>query len=86
MEDGRIMLTADDGSEEAFFVLEKAEVAGEKYLLVANSDAEDANALILKQVEENDMLVFDVLDDEKEIGIIAKYFEELLEDVDLELE
>ena len=27
-EDGLIMLTADDGSEEAFFVLEKADIAG----------------------------------------------------------
>jgi hypothetical protein len=86
MENGRIMLTADDGSEEAFFVLEKAEIAGQKYLLVADSDDENANALILKQVEENETLTFDVLEDDKEINIIAKYFEELLEDVDLELE
>ena len=27
-EDGKIMLTADDGSQEAFFVLEKADIAG----------------------------------------------------------
>ena len=38
-ENGLIMLTADDGSEEAFFVLEKADIAGVSYLLVTDSIA-----------------------------------------------
>ena len=46
-ENGKIMLTADDGSEEAFFVVEKADIAGGSYLLVADSLEEFAYAMIL---------------------------------------
>lgn len=85
-ENGRIVLTADDGSEEAFFVLEKAEIAGASYLLVADSLEEEAQALILKEQEEGETLVYEPLDDEKELAIISKYMEELLEDIDLKIE
>lgn len=86
-ENGKIMLTADDGSEEAFFVLEKADIAGVSYLLVTDSvENEDADALILKETEEDEMITYEVLEDENELKIISKYFEELLEDVELRLE
>lgn len=86
-ENGLIMLTADDGSEEAFFVLEKAELAGVSYLLVTDSvEDEDAEALILKETEEDEITTYEVVDEEKELKIISKYFEELLEDVELRLE
>ncbi len=91
---GKIMLTADDGSEEAFFVVEKAEIAGREYLLVTSQeqggdDTEDVEtALILRVNEQNaekDMLVYDVVDDEKELLILSKYFEELVDDLDLSM-
>lgn len=86
-ENGLITLTADDGSEEAFFVLEKADIAGVSYLLVTDSvEDEDADALILKETEEDEMITYEVLEDENELKIISKYFEELLEDVELRLE
>lgn len=83
---GKIQLTAEDGTEETFFVLEEAEIAGNSYLLVANDiEEEEADALILKQQGEGDMLTYEVVEDEKELLIISKYMEELLEDVDIEL-
>lgn len=86
-ENGQIMLTADDGSEEAFFVLEKADVAGNSYLLVTDSlEDEEAEALVLKEREEGDMVMYEVVEDEKELMIISKYFEELLEDIEIKLE
>lgn len=85
-ENGKIMLTAEDGSEEVFFVLEKASIAGGEYLLVAESDEEDAEALILKENSEEDVITYDVVEDERELKIISKYFEELLEDVDIRIE
>lgn len=86
-ENGLITLTADDGSEEAFFVLEKADIAGVSYLLVTDSlEEEDADALILKEAEEDEMTTYEVVDEENELKIISKYFEELLEDVELRLE
>lgn len=86
-ENGLIMLTADDGSEEAFFVLEKADIAGVSYLLVTDSvEDEEAEAMILKEEEADDMVTYQVVDDENELKIISKYLEELLEDVELRLE
>ena len=86
-ENGLITLTADDGSEEAFFVLEKADIAGVAYLLVTDSvEDEDADALILKETKEDELITYEVVEDENELKIISKYFEELLEDVELRLE
>ena len=83
-ENGFIMLTADDGSEEAFFVLEKADIAGVSYLLVTDSvEDEEAEAMILR---EDELVTYQVVDDEKELKIISKYLEELLDDVELRLE
>ena len=86
-ENGQIMLTADDGSEVAFFVLEKAYIAGKSYLLVSDSiEEEEAEALILREMEEGDMVMYEVVEEEKELAIISKYFEELLEDIELKPE
>ena len=86
-EDGKIMLTADDGSQEAFFVLEKADIAGKSYLLVTDQvEEEEVDALILKEIQEEDVLLYEVVEDEKELTIISKYFEELLDEVELKLE
>lgn len=83
---GKILLTAEDGSEEAFFVLEKAEIAGNSYLLVTDApDEEEAEALILKEQGEDEMVTYEVVEDENELKIISKYMEELLEDVEIEL-
>lgn len=92
-QNGEIVLTAEDGSEEAFFVVEKAEIAGREYLLVTDRDPsgeeeEESEALILRVNEENTEdgeVLYDVVEDEKELVIISKYFEELLDDVDIEM-
>lgn len=89
---GEIVLTAEDGSEEAFFVVEKAEIAGREYLLVTDKapeeddEEEEAEALILRVDNENTTdgeVLYDVVEDEKELTIISKYFEELLDDIDI---
>ena len=73
-ENGLIMLTADDGSEEAFFVLEKADIAGVSYLLVTDSvEDEEAEAMILREETEDELVTYQVVDDEKELKIISKY-------------
>lgn len=91
-DNNQIMLTAEDGSEEAFFVWEKAEIAGREYLLVSEAEAEEdteeeADAFILRVSgeEEDGEVLYDVVEDEKELLIISKYFEELLEDIDIEM-
>ncbi|MCH5264743.1 MAG: DUF1292 domain-containing protein [Lachnospiraceae bacterium] len=86
-ESGKITLTADDGSEEVFFVLEKAEITGGSYLLVTDGLEEDAQALILKEVEDAETVAYEVVTEERELRILSSYFEELLDDeVEIRLE
>ncbi len=94
--DGGIVLIAEDGSEEAFFVWEKAEIAGREYLLVADApleeegdvaeDDEGPAAFILRANEEESGdgdVLYDVVENEEELKIISKYFEELLDDIEI---
>lgn len=93
-EDGMIMLTAENGSKEAFFVWEKADIAGREYLLVSDQRPDDeaqddeAEAIILRVNRDDNgdgETVYDVVEDDNELMIISKYFEELLEDIDIEM-
>ena len=49
-------------------------------------EEEEADALILKEIQEEDVVLYEVVEDEKELTIISKYFEELLDEVELKLE
>ena len=67
----KIKFMSEEMQEEVdFFVLEQTKVNGISYILVTDSEEDDAECLILK--------------DDVELTAIAKVFEELLEDVDIE--
>lgn len=85
----RIVFTTEDDTEVEFFVLEQTRIAGENYILVADSEGEEANALILRETEgaqDGEDAVYDIVEDEKELNAISKVFVEMLDDVDIELE
>ena len=73
---------------------EKADIAGREYLLVSDQRPDDeaqddeAEAIILR-VNRDDTgdgeTVYDPVEDDNELMIISKYFEELLEDIDIEM-
>ncbi len=87
MEDGKIVFTTEDGEEIAFYILEETTISGVNYLLVTDSDEEEAEALILKEqkAENEEETVYDVVEDEEELKAISKVFEELLEDIDINM-
>lgn len=84
----KIVFTTEDGEQIEFYVLEETKLAGESYLLVADSDEEEANALILREIqsENEDDTIYDTVDDEEELEALSKVFEELLDDIDIEME
>ena len=47
---------------------------------------EEAESMILREETEDELVTYQVVDDEKELKIISKYLEELLDDVELRLE
>ena len=77
----------DTGEETEFFVLEETRLNGTDYILVADSEEEDAQALILKDLsaDGDQEAVYEVVEDDRELESVLGIFEQLLEDVDITL-
>ena len=80
----KIKFESEDGIIE-FFVEEQTTVAGITYLLV--SDSQEANAYIMKDVSEegSQEASYEMVEDDEELLAISKVFEQMLDDVDLEM-
>ncbi len=81
-----IFMSDEFGEEVEFFVLEQTKVNGVSYILVTDSEEDDAECLILKDMagaEDKDS-IYEIVEDEVELTALLKIFEELLEDVDIE--
>lgn len=82
--ESRILFLDDQGREIEFMVLEQTTLAGTNYLLVADSVEEDGIVLIMKEISlEEDYVSYEIVEDEEELEIISKIFNELIEDFDL---
>ena len=84
----KIIFTFEDTNEEVeFFVLEQTKVNGSSYILVTDSEEDDAECLILKDMsaEEDADSLYEIVEDDVELSAVLKVFEELLEDVDIEM-
>ena len=82
--ESRILFLDDHGREIEFMVLEQTTLAGTNYLLVADSVEEDGTVLIMKEISlEEDYVSYEIVEDEEELEIISKIFNELIEDFDL---
>ena len=83
----KITFTSEEMQEkEEFYVLEQTRINGVSYILVTDSKEDDAECLIFKDTsEERDIdSIYEIVEDEDEITAIAKVFQELLEDVEIE--
>ena len=80
-----VYFTTDEGEEVPFFVVEETKIAGENYLLVTDSEEDEADAYIFREVSEyeNDSF-YEMVEDEEKINALSKVFAELLDDVDFE--
>lgn len=85
----KIKFTFEDTKEEVeFYVLEQTKVSQNTYILVTDSEEDGAECLILKdtsEAQEKDS-VYEIVEDDVELSAVLKVFEELLEDVDIEME
>ena len=77
----------DGNGEDEFFVLEQTKINGATYILVTDSEKDDAECLILKEtgVEEQTDKMYEIVEDDTELLAVSKVFEELLEDVSIEM-
>lgn len=83
----KITFVTDDNEEVIFDVIETTKLNGVDYLLVTEDagDDEEVDAYILKDISapEDEEAVYDMVDDDNELEMIASIFEELLEDTDI---
>ena len=86
MKEEKLVFTFDD-EEVEFYILEQTKVNGVSYLLVADSGEDDAECLIMKDLskQEDKESLYEIVEDEVELQALLKVFEELLEDVDIEM-
>ena len=86
MEIIRFAFAAGSGEDE-FFVLEETMINGSTYILVTDSEEDDAECLILKETEGSvpGDSVYEIVEDETELLAVSKVFEELLEDINIEM-
>ena len=82
----KITFTPEGEEPVEFYVLEQTRINGVSYILVTDSEEGDAQCLILRDTSPADDTdsVYEIVDDDNELGVISKVFEELLEDVDIE--
>ena len=84
----KIRFTFADGSGgDEFFVLEEARINGCTYILVTDSEDEEAECPILKETKRPQPgdSVYEIVEDETELLAVSRVFEELLEDVSIEM-
>ena len=82
----KIKFMSEEMQETDFYVLEQTKVNGVSYILVTNSEEDDAECLILKDTsaEDDKESVYEIVEDATELGAVLKIFEELLEDIEIE--
>jgi len=81
----KIVFTLDDGTKEELYVIEKAKLSGNDYILVTDAEDGDSDAWIFKETKESgkDEAVYEEVTDDKELEALSSLFSSLLEDVDI---
>ena len=69
-----------------FYVLEQTTIGGKHYILVAQEEEGDSQALILKEIsaQKDAESVYEAVEDDTELSAVAAVFENLLEDIEIE--
>lgn len=80
-----LVFTGDDGEEIVFYIQEQTRVNGTDYILVADSDEDEAEAYILKDTsaDGDETAAYVMVEDEVEFDAIADVFRRMMEDADL---
>lgn len=82
----KIVITAEDNEQIELYVIEQTRVNGTDYLLVSDTEDDDAEAYILKDVSDgaDTDAQYEFVDDDDELNALAGIFSELLEDTDIQ--
>ncbi len=81
----KIVFTGNDGDKVEFFILEQTTLGGFNYMLVTESESEDGEAYVLKDVSKTSDTegIYEIVDDETELQAVGQVFKSLLDDIDI---
>ncbi|MCI6004456.1 MAG: DUF1292 domain-containing protein [Blautia sp.] len=82
----KIKFQSDDETVEEFYIEEQTRIGGTAYLLVSDSQEEEATVYIMKDISEetSQEACYVMVEDEEELNAVFKVFEQMMEDVDFE--
>ncbi|MBO5424250.1 MAG: DUF1292 domain-containing protein [Lachnospiraceae bacterium] len=83
----KITFETEDGTED-FYVLEQTMLGGINYILVTDEiEGEEGSFLVLKEEKDSkeDEAFYQIIEDDNELKAVISVFNELLEDIDLEV-
>ena len=82
----KISFAGNNGDAIEFYVIEKTTLGGVDYMLVTESETEDADAYVLKDVSKAGDAdgIYEIVDDENELQAIGQVFQSLLDDIDIQ--
>ena len=85
-EDNKIVFTTEDGEEVTFFIEEETRINGTAYILVSDSDDDEANAYIFKDIsaDGDDLAEYVEVEDQEEFDAVAGIFRQMMDDVDIQ--
>ena len=80
-----IQITSEDGEQIQFYVVEQTRVNGKDYILVTETEDEEEEAYILKDVssDKETEAVYEFVEEEDELNALAAVFSELVDDTDI---
>ena len=69
-----------------FYVLEQTRIGGFSYLLVTDQEEGNSDAWILRDLSADgeEEAVYEIIEDEEQLQAVAKVFEQMLDDVEIE--
>ena len=79
----KISFAGNNGDAIEFYVIEKTTLGGVDYMLVTESETEDGDAYVLKDLSKSGDSegVYEIVDDEDELQAVGQVFGALLEDI-----
>ena len=83
-----INFITDEGEEIPFYIIEQTTLAGKDFLLVTDSDTQESEAqvYIMQEIsDQDDQTIYEFVEDEAQLEALSKVFEELLDDVDIQM-
>lgn len=81
----KIIFRAEGEEAVEFYVLEQTRIGGVDYILVTDTEEDDGEALILRDVSQQgeEEALYEIVTEDEELDAVSAVFENMLEDTEL---